>query len=404
MSDRRFMAHFLPLSVVSGITIGLGKVVTTLFAIDLGATPFQIGVIGAAESVGMILVTLPAGFIIARYGARGIYFASSLGPMLINLVMPLATGWAALAGARWLIGLCIPFRIVSMNSSFLERLRGAGETRGGWYRGSQLAGMAILGPATAGVLVAEAGISQAFFIVAALFGIMAVFSLSFMPARQSGDAGSGGFLAELGALLGNRAIAESCVVEFLSSATGVLFSTFILLLAAALPPLTKEDGITVLLVQGVSAVAFLFLSGKLVARLGRGSVYGVALGLAASALLLLGLAHGFVGLAAGAVLLSAASALVHLVNVRLLAGVSGGKSKAAGLYNLASMTGSSAGALGGGLLTKLVPLQSVFLLWLPILGFAAGAALLRHRITRPLTPQEVLPLTSPIASSPAWCH
>lgn len=391
MSDRRFMARFLLLSVVSGITIGLGKVVTTIFAIGLGATPFQIGVIGAVESVGMVLVTLPAGFIIARYGARGIYFASSLGPMLINLLMPLAAGWAALAGGRWLIGLCIPFRIVAMNSSFLDRLRGAGETRGGWYRGSQLAGMAILGPATAGLLVTEAGISIAFFIVAALFGIMAAFSLSFMPARQSGGADSASFLTELGTLLRNRDIAESCVVEFLSAATGALFSTFVLLLAGALPPLTTQDGISVLLVQGVSAVAFLFLGGRLVSRLGRGAAYGASLGFAAAALLLLGLAQGFAALAAGAVLLSAASATVHLINIRLLAGIPGGKSKAAGLYNLASMTGSAAGALGGGLLTKLVALQSVFLLWLPILGVAAGAAILRHRIARPLTPQEVLP-------------
>ncbi len=391
ISDRRFMAHFLLLSVVSGITIGLGKVVTTIFAIDLGATPFQVGVIGAAESIGMILVTVPAGFIIARHGARGIYFASSLGPMLINLLMPIAASWAVLAGGRWLIGLCIPFRIVSMNSSFLERLRGAGETRGGWYRGSQQAGMAILGPASAGLLVAGAGIAPAFFIVAALFGLMAVFSLSFLPGRGADTADTAGFFAEIGALLGDRAIAESCFVEFLSAATGALFSTFILLLAAALPPLTKEDGITVLLVQGFSTVAFLFLSGTLVARLGRGATYGAALGLAGAALLLLGFAQGFAALAAGAVLLSAGTTVVHLINVRMLAGIPGGKSKAAGLYNLASMTGSSAGALGGGLLTKLVPLQSVFLLWLPLLLGGAAFAFVRHHLTRPLTPQEALP-------------
>lgn len=391
MTDRRFMANFLLLSVVSGVTIGLGKVVTTMFAIDLGATPLQVGVIGAAESIGMVLVTVPAGFIIARYGARGIYFAASLGPMLINLAMPFAAGWAALAGGRWLIGLCIPFRIIAMNSSFLERLRGSGETRGGWYRGSQQAGMAILGPAAAGLLIAHAGATSAFWIVAALFGVMAVFSLSFMPARDPQATQGASFLTQIGALLGNRDIAESCLVEFLSSATGALFSTFILLLAAALPPLTKEDGITVLLVQGVSAVAFLFLSGALVARLGRGVAYPLALSLGAAALLLLGLAQGFIALAVAAVLLSAGSAVVHLINVRLLASIPGGKSKAAGLYNLASMTGSSAGALGGGLMTRLVPLQSVFLLWLPLLLAAAGLAVLRRRIVQPSTPQEVMP-------------
>lgn len=391
MTDRRFMANFLLLALVSGLTVGLGKVVTTIFAIEMGATPFQIGVIGSAESIVMILVTVPAGFIIARYGARGIYLASSLGPMLVNLAMPLAAGWAALAAGRWLIGLCIPFRMVAMNSSFLERLRGQGETRGGWYRGALTAGMAILGPASAGILIAGAGVGPAFFIVAALFGVMAVFSLSFLPARQPETVeGGSSFFAEIGALLGNRAIAESCFVEFLSAATGSLFATFILLLAAALPPLTKEDGITVLLVQGVSTVALLFFSGKLVATLGRGAAYMLAFALAAAALTLLGFAHGFSGLAVAAILLSAASAIVHLVNVRMLARIPGAKSKAAGLYNLASMTGASAGALGGGLLTKLVPLQSVFLLWLPILTIAAVLACAHHRLGR-FAPEEALP-------------
>ena len=60
MTDARFMANFLLLALVSGLTVGLGKVVTTIFAIDLGATAFQVGVIGSMESIGMVLVTVPA--------------------------------------------------------------------------------------------------------------------------------------------------------------------------------------------------------------------------------------------------------------------------------------------------------------------------------------------------------
>ncbi|PZR01878.1 MAG: MFS transporter, partial [Archangium gephyra] len=70
MSDTRFLANFIALSLVSGLTIGLGKIVTTLYALQLGASSFQVGIISAMESVGMMLVTVPAGFIIARYGMR----------------------------------------------------------------------------------------------------------------------------------------------------------------------------------------------------------------------------------------------------------------------------------------------------------------------------------------------
>lgn len=379
MSDNRFIANFILLSLVSGLTIGLGKIVTTLYALSLGATPFQIGIVSAMESVGMMLVTVPAGFIIARYGTRGVYFVSSLGPLLVNLLLPFSSSWLALAAGRGAIGLCIPFRIVSMNSAFLERLKTLGQAKAGWYRGTLTGGMAIVGPAAAAVLTQRLSVTISFLLVAALFGLMAVFSLSFMPARQIQSDDAPGFIDELRLLLANRDVAESCLIEFLSSATNALFGTFIILLAIALPPLTGQDGIHVMLFQGVTAVTMLFLGGTLVQRLDRRAAYVVGIALGSAALVSFGTAAGFTGLAIGAVLLSAGSATVHLVNVRLLAGLPGGKSKVAGLYNLASMTGSSFGAIAGGLASQLVPLQSVYLIWLPVLALGAIAVVIIHQ-------------------------
>lgn len=367
-----FLANFLLLSVVSGLTVGLGKIVTTLYALSLGATPFQIGVVSAMESIGMVFVTVPAGFIIARYGARGVYFFSSLGPMLVNLLMPLSGSWLALAAGRWFIGLCIPFRMVSMNSAFLERLDRIGHGKAGWYRASLTGGMAIVAPALASILTGRWSVAAIFWAVAALFAIMALFSLSFLPSRDpAAQPGDISVVAELQLLVANSRIAESCLIEFASAATNALFTTFVIVLAASLPGLTAQDGIHVMLFQGVAVVTMLFLAGPIVARIGVRTAYGVSLAAAAAALIAFGLAQGFPHLALGAALLSIGSALVHLVNVRMLASLPGGKSKVAGLYNLASMTGSSAGAILGGLLSKLVTLQSVFLLWLPLLLIAA---------------------------------
>ncbi|PTQ07750.1 MFS transporter [Sphingomonas oleivorans] len=379
MSDNRFLANFILLSLVSGLTIGLGKIVTTLYALSLGATPFQIGMVSAMESIGMVIVTVPAGFIIARYGMRSVYFVASLGPLLVNLALPFSASWVALAVGRGLIGLCIPFRIVSMNSAFLERLKSLGQAKAGWYRGTLTGGMAIVGPAAATLLTQRLTMFACFLLVAALFGLMGLFSLSFMPVRQVQTEGAPGFLAELRLILSNDDIAESCLIEFLSSATNALFGTFIILLAIALPPLTEQDGIHVMLFQGVTAVAMLLLGGALVERFATRAAYALGLALASGALLTFGLAGGFAGLAFGAVLLSAGSAVVHLVNVRMLAALPGGKSKVAGLYNLASMLGSSFGAIAGGLATRIVPLQSIYLIWLPILGVAALAVQTIHQ-------------------------
>lgn len=379
MSDNRFLANFILLSLASGLTIGLGKIVTTLYALSLGATPFQIGVVSAMESVGMILVTVPAGFIIARYGARGVYFLSSLGPLLVNLALPFSTSWIALAAGRGLIGLCIPFRIVSMNGAFLERLQTLGQAKAGWYRGTLTGGMAIVGPAAAALLTQRLSVTTNFLLVAALFGLMALFSLSFLPQRQLATGDQPGILAELKQILGHRDIAESCLIEFLGAATGALFSTFIIVLALALPPLDAQDGIHLMLFQGGASVAMLFFGGGIVQRIATRQAYALGLVLALAALGCFGFATGFTLLALGATLLSAGLALVHLVNVRLLAALPGGKSKVAGLYNLASMTGSSFGAIAGGLLTQAVALQSVFLIWLPLLALGAFAVEFIHQ-------------------------
>lgn len=370
--DRRFLALFLILSVVSGLTVGLGKIVATLYAISLNATPFQIGLISAMESVGMVLVTVPAGFIIARYGARGVYFLSSLGPMLINLAMPFSGSWVALALGRGAIGLCIPFRTVSMNSSFLERLPRLGAGKAGWYRASLTGGVAILGPSLAAFLMTRGNVATIFFLVSACFGVMAFFSLSFLPARDPrGDQEAVRFVDEIVLIARNPAIAESCLVEFTSAATNALFSTFIILLAADLPGLTEQDGIKIMLVQGFAVVGLLFFGGSLAARLSNPLAYGLSLVSVTAALLSFAFGLSFTALACGAVLLALGAAIVHLINMRVMAGIPGGKSKVAGLYNLASMTGSSFGAIAGGAITMVVALRWVFLIWLPLL-LAAG--------------------------------
>jgi len=399
--DRRFLILFMFMSIVSGLTVGLGKIAATLYAISLHASPFQIGLISAMESVGMVLVTVPAGFIIAHYGARGVYFLSSLGPMLINLAMPFSASWIALAAGRGAIGLCIPFRMVSMNSSFLERLPRLGSAKAGWYRASLTGGVAILGPSLASYLSVHASMTTIFLIVSGCFGFMALFSLSFLPAVDPrGSQQKARFVDEVKLIAGDPIIAESCMVEFTNSATGALFSTFIILLAAGLPGLTEQDGIRVMLAQGFAVVTSLFFGGALAARFSNTAAYALSLVTASVALVTFGFATSFVALAAGAVLLSIGSAIVHLANMRVMAGMPGGKSKIAGLYNLASMTGSSFGAIAGGTITKLVPLQWVFLIWLPFL-LVAGLTVqwLQLRRRRALTPQSTVHASTSLPAS-----
>ncbi len=372
-----FLTGFSTLALISGISIGLAKVVTQFFALAIGADAFQIGLIMAMESIGMVLVTVPAGFIIARFGARRVYAIASLGPLIVNLLLPFASGVIGLAVGRLVIGLCIPFRIVSMNSTFLAQLNRIGVGKAGWYRGALTAGLALIGPALATVLTQHVDYIWSFAIIAALFGIMAVGSLYFFTdeaplATVPKGLSANGIVSEARTLLRNKDVSESCVIEFISSATGSLFAAFIIVVAAHLNGLTKEDGVHIMLFHGAMTVLALFGAGRLTRTLNKWIAYGIGLVLGTLALIILGTASGFAALAIGAVLLSAGQSIVHLVNMRLLSTHPGEKSKVSGLFNLSSMTGSSVGALAGGIVSKFAGVQSIYLLWLPVLWLVAG--------------------------------
>ncbi|MBM7060536.1 MFS transporter [Pseudomonas sp. UL073] len=380
-----FLANFMLLAAFSGATIGMAKIITTLYAIEIGANAMQLGIIAAMESLGMVLLTLPAGFVIARYGARRVYFLASLGPMLLNLAIPLFGGWVWLAVARLLIGLCIPFRIVAMNSAFLRQLKRIGNDKAGWYRGSLTLGMGLLGPLLGNWLSGSSGFTFGFVVIGLCFGLMAVYSLGFWEGEQivpvDADAADelGGIFAQVKAMLAHVEIAESCLIELLSGATNALFGTFIILLAMDVAQLSQNQAVSLVMIQGLASVVALFGFGYLVERSGRRFAYIASLSAALLGLLLLGSAHGYWLLAAGGVLLSAAAALIHLVNMAQLGEHSVDKSKISGLFNLAGMLGGFSGALLGGVISQLVGLGNLFLCWMPLVLLAALFCWLRKQ-------------------------
>ena len=377
-----FISRFLVLSVVSGAAIALGRIATQLFAIHLGASPLQIGVIMGVEQAMMMSVAVPAGFLVSRFGVRFSYFTASIGPMLVYLVMPFAVTWQLLAGSRALIGLCIPFRIVSMNTYFLRELPRIGREKAGWYRGSQTIGLALIGPWLAASVTGELGYGTAFVASGVMFGLMGLASLTFFPeTRTASDPATppAPFRGELAGLLRRRAIFESCIIEHVSSATIALFATFVLVLAIKELGMAGDTAVSLIAFQGCATVASLFLLNRIFVRVSRERGYVASLAAGVAGLLCLGLSTGYAGLATGAVLLSLASAAIHFQNMTQIAQSNVDKSKASGLFNLAGMSGNLVGALGGGLLSTLLALRHVYLLWIVVLTAAAAIIVWRNR-------------------------
>lgn len=367
-----FLSRFMLLSVLGGLTIGMGKVVTTFYAVHLGASSSQVGIIAAMEALGRLLVTLPAGFIIARFGARTVYFTSSLFPMLLNIAMPWLGAWYGVALLRALAGLAIPFRIVSMNSAFLQQLKVLGASRAGWYRGSHSLGMMLIGPLLGGWLVTHGSYCVSYLAIGALFGIMACYSRSLLPEEEAGHSGSDtGMMGEVRMLLRDHAVRDSCLVEVAVSAVTAVFSTFILLLATEVAGWSQQSAASLLMIQGVAIVAVSFGLGRLMHRYHPGQVQTVSLGLLALGLALIGTSATPLCLTLGAVLVGSGSALVAMARTLQLSRLAVSMSKVSGLYNLGNMAGALLGSLLGGLLADSVGLQPLFLVWIVPLMVAA---------------------------------
>lgn len=378
-----FIYRFMLLALVSGSSIALGRIATQLFAIHLGATPLQLGTIMAIEQGVMMAMAIPAGFLVSRLGVRTSYFTASLGPMLVYAAMPFAGTWGLLALARGLIGVCIPFRINSMNTSFLRELPRIGASKAGWYRGTQTLGISIVGPALAAWVTAQFGYGPAFVASGVMFGVMGLASLSFFPETREpqDDAPKVGFLREVGQMLRKRSIFESCVTEHVSSATTSLFTTFILIVAIQRLGLPRPVAVSLLAFQGCTTAASLFVGARLYVKMSRHAGYLWSLAAGSAALLCLGFGRTYPVLAAGAVLLSLASSSLHFQNMTQLSQSSANKSKVSGLYNVAGMSGGVVGSMSGGLLSKVAPVQTIYVVWVLVLLATAAAIGLHNRWT-----------------------
>jgi MFS family permease len=361
IARHRTIATFLMLSGFAGLTIGMLKVLCTLYAIRLGATSFQIGVISGAESFTMAFMTLPAGLVVARFGPRRTYLVASFGAMAVYLLAPAAHSWIWLAIAVACGGCCIPFRIVSMTGSFMEQLKVLGQGKAGWYRGSQVVGMVALGPLLGTLVLERFGIVIGYWSVALMFGVMALAGLGILgdrPAVIPPQLREN--IREMLGLLRHPVVAGVCMIEVSSSVVFAFFSAFIILVAVRELGLSEPAAVTIRFFEGAVSVGTLFLAGPLLRELPARLLYQVSLVLIVGGLVALGGAFSYWRLVAATTILGVGLGITNIVNVQQLAKLEQNKSKMASLQLLSSMGGNCIGGVVGGSLALQLGLHGLF--------------------------------------------
>jgi ACDE family multidrug resistance protein len=376
---RRFLAGFVGLTLLSGITIGMNKVLGTLLGLSLQVSNLELAIISSAETMAMALGTLPAGFLLSRGDPRYWYAGVSLALAGAFCVLPLLPGWHAVALVMFLVGLCISLRIVAMSTVFLLRLPELGRGKAGWYKGTLTFGMQFLGPLCGNYLIAHMGLRGGFLVSALLFALLALLGWQVLPESGAGRRRvAGQDAARWRDLLRIPAVRITYTFEILGSFTASSVAVFSLLLAMRELQWPRQHAVWLMAVQGLSfVVVLLFLGGAVLRSERRERYYGLAhLGIMV-ALLLLALFPVSAAYLCASVLLGAGLGVNNLVNTDRIARANVDKARVSSHLMLFSMAGGSLGALTAGRLADGIGLRNVFLVWV----FPWAAAWLTFHLT-----------------------
>lgn len=379
-SGRRFLAGFVLLAMLSGITVGIAKVTTTLYALSLQATPLELALLGAAQSIGILAVSLPVGLMVHRYGARRLFV---IGSLLVTALYALVPAW----GQPWFLLACttavsfaMPLRFISLSVVFMGELVRIGEGRAGWFRGAHMSGVFLIGPALAADIVGAIGYDGSYWLVAGLLLVTAMMApLAFPgergrkapgPARRLSWRSIGGQLALLKTEATLRA---TCVSEFFAMALNMFYAFFIVVLAIDVFGFSSQAASALISLQGGTFIAALFGVGGLLARRGEGFIHRVSDACIVAALLLLGLGREGLCLWLGGPLLGLGLGMLQTVNLSRFAriGQELGQDTVSSLSALLGPAGATAGSLVGVLVSHTAQLQTLFLVFIPVFALFA---------------------------------
>jgi len=362
---RRFLVGFIGLTMLSGMTIGMNKVLATMFGLHLGVTNFQLALISSAETAAMALGTLPAGRILARGNPKFLYAAISLTLSALFCILPWLPGWQWMALLMFLVGLCIALRIVAMSTVFLVRLPELGQGKAGWYKGTLMLGIQFAGPLTGNYVIAHLGLTGGFYVSALMFAILALLGWQVLPDHTGQRTqGKEADASEWRALLRLPVVRTTYLFEVLASFTASSVGVFSILLAIKVLHWPQDHAVWLMAVQGISFVAVLLGMGNAV--LGsphRDRIYGGAHLAIMAALVLLGLYPSTASYLLASSLLGFGLGVNALVNTSRIAHAPVDKARVSAHLTLLGMAAGTVGALAAGRLGDLVGLRNVFLLW-----------------------------------------
>ncbi len=196
----------------------------------LDLSPIWLGLVGLSAALPTIAFSVPAGILADRYEHRGILAWSQGATAVLSLLLALGIlqglvnvwlliAWAVTAG-------CLTAVSMPAQSAILPRLIEPASMPSAVALISTIwNSMRILGPASAGVLIAWIGIGQAFFVTAVGFALSAflIATLRLAPLERGGAETSSGMLDGVRYILRDRIFFATIGLSFFTSIFGMAY-------------------------------------------------------------------------------------------------------------------------------------------------------------------------------------
>lgn len=363
----KFASSFMVLTILAGLGVGVARVLTSLYAVHIEASEFQLGLIAAAQSIGLLFMALPAGVLIQHFGSRTIFvWGSVIGAVLYSLQPLFSSAWY-LIGLTALVSFVLPMRFVAIHTVFLSNLKRLGAAKAGWFRGSHMMGFFLIAPVMTVFLVEQWGYQVGFICVAALFLLATLFApVCFAQKIKTASIGKKFQLRELIEplkLMGQHPhLRTICSLEFLSNIANNYFGFFIVVIAIQNFHLPESSAVMLLTIEGVVFVGSLFSLGALAEIVGYHKFYMTGLTLISTALVSLSFAEQSVWLWPSSVILGLGLGMLHIANFMAFAkvGEQTSMSQISPLLALVGPVGGLLGGLAGAMLGHQIGLQNLF--------------------------------------------
>ncbi|MFC0702204.1 Predicted arabinose efflux permease, MFS family [Marinobacter persicus] len=298
-------------------------VAVPVYGLQLGASPVALGAILSSQYLLPLLLAIPLGGVVTRYGGRATLMAGAALLVAGLLSVHFWYGYAGLVLGQLLIGLA-HLQMVLSAQTIISNL-GTGpqlEKYFGWYA-TWLSGGQVIGPLLAGAIMDNSdGVGPVFLVMAGfalLAGITGLMLTGQARERLAVKRKQVGFRAQWGLMRANRGVQVSVLVTVLGMFALGVYGSYLPVYLESLALTPVVIGVLVSLRAGVSMLVRPFMARIIAAAGGREPTVLLSLGALAAGIGLLGISEQILWLGLLAVVVGVGSGLTQPLSMVILA-------------------------------------------------------------------------------------